>query len=155
MVLVYSNSLARHFSFMFHAKCLLPRLDRLLPVRSCLQNFYQCTLAHYWEKMTQWTKQRNSLGTCVIYNSGICSVILLYAWPEAVVGILKVVCFYVNIPLSWLHMNYVLRKRLGHMGNSEFLITAFKESVANAFGVSICLKEPIFRGLRGDGCHIT
>ena len=27
---------------MFHAKCLLPRLDRLLPVRSCLQNFYQC-----------------------------------------------------------------------------------------------------------------
>ena len=52
-------------------------------------------------------------------------------------------------------MNYVLRKRLGHMGNSEFLITAFKESVANAFGVSICLKEPIFRGLRGDGCHIA
>ena len=113
------------------------------------------TSAHYWEQMTQWTKLRNFLGTCVIYNSGICSVILLYAWPEAVVGILKVVYFYVNIPLSWLHMNYVLRKRLGHMGNSEFLITAFKESVANAFGVSICLKEPIFRGLRGDGCHIT
>ena len=39
---MYSNSLARHFSSMFHAKCLLPRLDRLLPVRSCLQNFYQC-----------------------------------------------------------------------------------------------------------------
>ena len=40
--LIYSNSLARHFSSMFHAKCLLPRLDILLPVRSCLQNFYQC-----------------------------------------------------------------------------------------------------------------
>ena len=39
---MYSNSLARHF-FMFHAKCLLLRLDRLLPVRSYLQNFYQCS----------------------------------------------------------------------------------------------------------------
>ena len=36
-----SNSLARHFSPMVHAKCLLPRLDRLLPVRSCLKYFYQ------------------------------------------------------------------------------------------------------------------
>ena len=44
IILMYSNSLARHFSSMFHAKCLLPRLDRLLPVRSCLQNFYQCTI---------------------------------------------------------------------------------------------------------------
>ena len=42
MVLVYSNSLARYFSSVFHAKCLLPRLDRLLPLRTCLQNFYQC-----------------------------------------------------------------------------------------------------------------
>ena len=42
IVLVYSNSLARHFSSMFHAKCLLLRLNRLLPLRSCLQNFYQC-----------------------------------------------------------------------------------------------------------------
>ena len=41
-VLMYSNSLARHFSSMFHAKCLPPRLDRLLLLRSCLQNFYQC-----------------------------------------------------------------------------------------------------------------
>ena len=41
VVLMYSNSLARHFSSMFHAKCLLTRLDRLLFVRSCLQNFYQ------------------------------------------------------------------------------------------------------------------
>ena len=40
-VLMYSNSLARHFSSMFHAKCLPPRLDRLLLLRSCLQNFYQ------------------------------------------------------------------------------------------------------------------
>ena len=40
--LIYSNSLGRHFSSMFHAKCLLPRLDWLLPLRSCLQNFYQC-----------------------------------------------------------------------------------------------------------------
>ena len=37
IVLVYSNSLTRHFSSMFHAKCLLLRLDRLLPLRSCLQ----------------------------------------------------------------------------------------------------------------------
>ena len=43
IVLVYSNSPARHFSSMFHAKCLLLRLNRLLPVRSCLQNFYQCS----------------------------------------------------------------------------------------------------------------
>ena len=31
---MYSNSLAIYFSFMFHVKCLLPRLDKLLPVRS-------------------------------------------------------------------------------------------------------------------------
>ena len=42
IVSMYSNSLTRHFSSMFHAKCLLPRLDWLLLVRSCLQNFYQC-----------------------------------------------------------------------------------------------------------------
>jgi len=42
IILMCSNSLARQFSYMFHAKCLLPSLDKLLPVRSCLQNFYQC-----------------------------------------------------------------------------------------------------------------
>ena len=42
IVFMYSNSLARHFSSMVHAKYLLPRLDRLLLVRRCLQNFYQC-----------------------------------------------------------------------------------------------------------------
>ena len=42
IVLMYSNSLLRHFSSMVHAKCLLPNIDRLLLVRSCLQNFYQC-----------------------------------------------------------------------------------------------------------------
>ena len=42
IILMCSNSLARQFSSMFHAKCLLPRLDKLLHVRSCLQNFYQC-----------------------------------------------------------------------------------------------------------------
>ena len=41
IISMYSNSLARHFASMFHAKCLLPRLDRLLPVRSCPQNFYR------------------------------------------------------------------------------------------------------------------
>ena len=41
IVLMFSNSFARHFSSMVYAKCLLPRLDRLLLVRSCLQNFYQ------------------------------------------------------------------------------------------------------------------
>ena len=45
--LMYSNSLTRHFSSIFHSKCLLQRLDRLLLVRSCLQNFYQCTLL-FW-----------------------------------------------------------------------------------------------------------
>ena len=44
IILICSNSLARQFSSMFHAKCLLPRLDKLLHVRSCLQNFYQCLL---------------------------------------------------------------------------------------------------------------
>ena len=34
IVLMYSDSLARQFSSMFHAKCLLPRLDKFLPVRS-------------------------------------------------------------------------------------------------------------------------
>ena len=43
IVLMFSNSFARHFSSMVHAKCLLPRLDRLLPIRSCLKYFYQCT----------------------------------------------------------------------------------------------------------------
>ena len=33
-VLMHNNSLARHFSSMFYAKCLLPRLDELLLVRS-------------------------------------------------------------------------------------------------------------------------
>ena len=32
-ILMYSNSFARHFSSLFHAKCLLPRLDKLLLVR--------------------------------------------------------------------------------------------------------------------------
>ena len=41
IVLMYSSSLARHFSSMFHAKYLLPSLDRLQPVRNCLKNFYQ------------------------------------------------------------------------------------------------------------------
>ena len=42
IVLMYSNSLGRQFSSMFHAESLLPMLDKLLYVRSCLQNFYQC-----------------------------------------------------------------------------------------------------------------
>jgi hypothetical protein len=33
-VLVHSSSIAAHFSPMLHAKSLLPRLDKLLPVRS-------------------------------------------------------------------------------------------------------------------------
>ena len=41
IVLTYSNSLARHFSPLFHAKCLLPGLNKLLPVRSWLKYFYQ------------------------------------------------------------------------------------------------------------------
>ena len=41
IILMYSNSLARHFSPMFHTKCFLSMLDRLLPVRSCLKYFYQ------------------------------------------------------------------------------------------------------------------
>ena len=55
---MYSNSLARHFSPLFHAKCLLSRLTRLLPVRSWLKYFYQWILAiimyinaTYWAKL--------------------------------------------------------------------------------------------------------
>ena len=44
IVFMYSNSLARHFSPRFHTKCLLLRLNRLLPVRSCLKYFYQCRI---------------------------------------------------------------------------------------------------------------
>ena len=33
IVLLYSNSLARHFSSMVHAKCLLPRLDKKLSTK--------------------------------------------------------------------------------------------------------------------------
>ena len=51
IVLMYSNSLARHFSSKFHAKCLLPRLDRLLPARSCLQNFNRCIFWKDYEKI--------------------------------------------------------------------------------------------------------
>ena len=40
---MYSNSLARYFSPVFHAKYLLPWLDRLLLVRNGLKYFYQCT----------------------------------------------------------------------------------------------------------------
>ena len=47
IILMCSNSLARQFPSMFHAKCLLPRLDKLLHVRSCLQNLYQCI----WKQM--------------------------------------------------------------------------------------------------------
>ena len=50
IVLMYSNSLLRHFSSMVHAKCLLPNIDRLLLVRSCLQNFYQCTVKLFWNR---------------------------------------------------------------------------------------------------------
>ena len=41
-VLMHSNSITRHLSPMFHAKSLLPRLDKLLPVTSWLKYFYQC-----------------------------------------------------------------------------------------------------------------
>ena len=46
---MHSNSIARHISPMFYAKSLLPRLDKLLPVRSCLQNFYQCGGVSNWD----------------------------------------------------------------------------------------------------------
>ena len=34
---------------MFHTKCLLPRLDRLLPVSSCIKYFYQCVWQQYFD----------------------------------------------------------------------------------------------------------
>ena len=55
IVLMYSNSLARQFSSMFHAKCLLPRLDKLLPVRSCLKKFYQCFVSLQDDKLATFT----------------------------------------------------------------------------------------------------
>ena len=57
IVLMYSNSLLRHFSSMVHAKCLLPNIDRLLLVRSCLQNFYQCRIPTY----NQFTVKANNV----------------------------------------------------------------------------------------------
>ena len=56
---MYSNSLLRHFSSMVHAKCLLPNIDRLLLVRSCLQNFYQwmhkqCTEVRFGSFLSGW-----------------------------------------------------------------------------------------------------
>ena len=42
--LMHINSLTRHFSSMFHDKCLLPRLDKLLLIRSLLNYFYQCMI---------------------------------------------------------------------------------------------------------------
>ena len=66
IVLMYRNSLAIHFSSMVHAKCLLPRLDRLLLVRSCLQNLYQCACRRKKESFdlvsVKWMKaQRGDL----------------------------------------------------------------------------------------------
>ena len=45
IILMCSNSLARQFSSIFQAKCLLPRLDKLLLVRSWLKYFYLCIAA--------------------------------------------------------------------------------------------------------------
>ena len=60
IVLMYSNSLLRHFSSMVHAKCLLPNIDRLLLVRSCLQNFYQCGVdLKFTTFVLQLTKNRS------------------------------------------------------------------------------------------------
>ena len=56
---MYNNSLARHFSPMFHAKCLLPRLDTLLPVRSWPKKFVS---------VKQLSKCRNSI------NSPLCNI---------------------------------------------------------------------------------
>ena len=64
IVLMYSNSLTRHFSSMFHAKCLLSRLDRLLLVRSCLQNFYPCMYFILYEDQ-ECRKRLNSVGNCL------------------------------------------------------------------------------------------
>jgi hypothetical protein len=65
---MYSNSLARHFSSIFHAKCLLPRLDRLLLLRRCLQNFYQCT---FYEAIIWGKTLKSNLGPCMGNNSFI------------------------------------------------------------------------------------
>ena len=70
IVLMYSNLLTRHFSSMFHAKCLLPRLDRLLLVRSCLQNFYQCTNLN-------WIKS---------YNKILVKSVFFLAWKYIILG---------------------------------------------------------------------
>ena len=68
IVLMYSNSLLRHFSSMVHAKCLLPNIDRLLLVRSCLQNFYQCCFC----LRLYCTLQDSSLDTsCLYYNNSM------------------------------------------------------------------------------------
>ena len=73
---MYSNSLARHFSPVFHAKCLLPRLDKLLPVRSWLKYFYQwCyTLLLRDTQGINWKKKSLLCSTAFHYKDVICTL---------------------------------------------------------------------------------
>ena len=85
----YSNSLAIHFSSMVHAKCLLPWLDRLLLVRSCLQNFYQC-----WQIMSGFRKDY-FLCNCDHLNQESTVYCLRQFWKSWKIGVdpFSVYCF--------------------------------------------------------------
>ena len=49
IVIMYSNSLARHFSSMVHTKCLLPRLDRLLyPCKKLTKIFLSVSILAFY-----------------------------------------------------------------------------------------------------------
>ena len=113
------------------------------------------TSAHYWEQMTQWTKLRNFLGTCAIYYPSICSVILLYAWPEAVVGILKVVYFYVNIPFSWLQYEACTKEKIGSHGKFGISYYCIQWICCKCLWGFNLFERTNIRGLRGDGFHIN
>ena len=85
IILMCTNSLARQFSSMFHAKCLLPRLDELLHVRSCLQNFYQWR-CRFNERVscntcTRYTSQL-ICHTCCKGGSTLEKVLIFLTWPR-------------------------------------------------------------------------
>ena len=72
-----SNSFARHFSPMFHAKCLLTRLDKLPPVRSWVKYFYQCLHPYFPSLWYMYVLYYSFLPT--IYRFGVCCLFIVSA----------------------------------------------------------------------------
>ena len=117
IVLMYSNSLARHVSSMFHAKCLLPRLDRLLLVRSCLQNFYQWSkhFRQYWR--WRWWDQIQAIFLNLFYFIALTSTdavfpfrkdswyIYSYCWKNAP----PYYCLNTALVIPWIHPGHATK----------------------------------------------